>query len=186
MWELENIHLFCRVHWEIMCSCVGTSGEWWAWSCYPSVFPIPLFFLMPKYVIIPLLHSRLTETIQKYSSACWLCADPGCPWQEFAQRPLAQVLLRSGGIFWPLNPALLSRWQSNSLLDLEQALAFGSLQWDIYCIKRGKHLRLVEVKSKGFPACHSHPEEAPKELKHLCSPCIQLRCTRSPSWLLYK
>lgn len=35
-------------------------------------FPNP-FFLMPK-VIIPLLHSGLTETIQKYSSACWISA----------------------------------------------------------------------------------------------------------------
>lgn len=35
------------------------------------------FFLMPKYVTIPLLHSGLTETIQKYSWACWMCADAG-------------------------------------------------------------------------------------------------------------
>lgn len=41
-------------------------------------FPNPFFFLAPKNVIIPLLHSGLTETIQKYSSACWISADPGC------------------------------------------------------------------------------------------------------------
>lgn len=72
----------------------------------------------------------------------------------------SHFLLKGAGIFWPLKPALLSRWQSNSFLDFHQALAFGS----IYCIKRGKHLRLVEVKSRSFPACHSHPGEAPKEL----------------------
>lgn len=91
MWELENIHLFCRVHWEITCSCVGNSGEWWAWSCYPSAFPIPVF-LMPKYVIIPFLHSGLTEKIKKYSSAYWVSTDPGCTWQEFVLRALAQSL----------------------------------------------------------------------------------------------
>lgn len=76
MWELENIHLFCRVHWEITCSCVGNPGVL-SLILLSQCFPNPFFFLMPKYVTIPLLHSGLTETIQKYFWACWMCADAG-------------------------------------------------------------------------------------------------------------
>lgn len=160
MWELENLHLSCRVPWEITCSCVGNSGERWAWSCYPSVCPSPVFFFNTQiyyYSFASLWVDRNNwEILLSMLDQIQGAPDRSLFWDPWC----SHFLLKGAGIFWPLKPALLSRWQSNSFLDFHQALAFGS----IYCIKRGKHLRLVEVKSRSFPACHSHPGEAPKEL----------------------
>lgn len=133
MWELENLHLFCRVHWEITCSCVGNSGVLSLLllsQCFPNSFFF--FFWCPNmllFLCFILGWQKQFRNVAEHAGCVQMQGAPGRSW--FWDPWHSHFLLKCGGFFWPLTPALLSRWQSESLLGFQQALAFGSLQWKI-------------------------------------------------------
>lgn len=144
VWELEKIHWFCRVPWDITCSCVGNSGVL-SLVLLSQGLPNPFYFYffnaqVGYYSFASLWAGRNnSETFLR----CWVCADAGCTWQELVLRALAQTLLwKSGGTFWAL-PQHCWAGDIGVLAWFPASSAFWLSAEGIYCTKRRKHLRLV-------------------------------------------